>query len=47
MIVEEITQFWGSLVQDEQLHQLDLRLPEVEAQVRKLRELLKMMPPLA
>ena len=29
-IVDEITQFWGSLVQDEQLHQLDVQLGEAE-----------------
>ena len=46
-IKEEVTQFWGSLVQDEQLHQLKVQLGEVEVQLEALRGLLKMIPPLA
>ena len=31
-IVEEITKFWGSLVQDEQLNQLDAQIGEAKEQ---------------
>ena len=47
IIIEQITQFWGSLAQDEELHQLDIQLGEVEAHFTTLRGYLKMMPTLA
>ena len=34
VILEEITQFWGSLVQNKQLHQLDVQLGGAKAQLR-------------
>ena len=44
--MKEIIQFLGSLVQDKQLHQLDVQLIEEEAQLIVLRGQLKTIPPL-
>lgn len=40
-------EFWGSLVQDEQLQQLDMQLAEEESQLIALMGSLKMIPRLA
>ena len=45
--MEEIKNFWGSLVHDKQLHQLDVQLTKVEVKLIELRGSIKMMPPLA
>ena len=44
ILVDETTQFWMSVVQDEQLQQLSTELHEVEAQLTEMQESMKMMP---
>ena len=41
-----MTQFWMSVVWDEQLQQLGAQLCEAEAQLKTLRGSLKIMPPI-
>ena len=45
-IMEATTQFWGSVIQDEQLEQLTKKLQEAENQLEMLKTTLKTMPPL-
>ena len=45
-IAEEMTQYWISVVQDEQIQKLCTQLNELEAQLTMLRGSLKMMPPI-
>ena len=43
-IMEETTQFWQSIVQDEQLDQLTVQVQEEEGQLKTLNSIVKAMP---
>ena len=43
-VMEETTQFWGSVIQDEQLDQLTKQLQEAETQLETLKTVLRKMP---
>ena len=47
MITEDVTRFWGSLVQDDKFHQLNVQLEEAKAQLQSLGGFLKTISPLA
>ena len=44
-VTEETTQFWGSVVQDEQLEQLNTQMQEEEGQLATLKTSLRALPP--
>ena len=45
-IMEATTQFWGSVIHDEQLEKLTIHLQEVKNQLETLKTTLRTMPPL-